>query len=95
MTSALFSFVPKCMSLQSFASPASIRLRPGVVYPSFFHIFVYFMTHKCVGIGQVFKGKLHIHTHTAMLVCLSPGQEDTGISRDELLIDEAVIEVFK
>lgn len=30
-----------------------------------------------------------------MLVCLSPGQGDTGISRDELLIEEAVIEVFK
>lgn len=29
------------------------------------------------------------------LACLSHGQEDAGISRDELLIDEAVIEVFK
>lgn len=29
------------------------------------------------------------------LACLSPGQEDTGINRDEPLIDEAVIEVFK
>lgn len=26
---------------------------------------------------------------------LNPGSEDTGISRDELLIEEAVIEVFK
>lgn len=30
-----------------------------------------------------------------MLPSISPGQEDTGISRDELLIEEAVIEVFK
>lgn len=30
-----------------------------------------------------------------MLVSISPGQGDTGISRDEPLIEEAVIEVFK
>lgn len=30
-----------------------------------------------------------------MLVSISPGQGDTGISRDELQIEEAVIEVFK
>jgi len=30
-----------------------------------------------------------------LLVSISPGQGDTGISRDELQIEEAVIEVFK
>lgn len=30
-----------------------------------------------------------------MLVSISPGQGDTGISRDEPQIEEAVIEVFK
>lgn len=30
-----------------------------------------------------------------MLVRISPGQGDTGISRDEPQIEEAVIEVFK
>lgn len=49
------------------------------------------------GLGQLWKAKSSVYVCVClcMLVCLSPGQGDTGISRDELLIEEAVIEVFK
>lgn len=72
-------------------SLSSIWFEARCSLPKPFHIFVYFTTHKCEGKAA------HecISTHTVMRVCLSPGQEDTGISRDELLIDEAVIEVCK
>lgn len=41
------------------------------------------------------KLSMHVCFPPWTLACLSSGQEDTGISRDELQIDEAVIEVFK
>lgn len=60
--------------------------------------------HKCTcvlqriseRVGSAVEGKvICVCVCVCMPVCLSPGQGDTGISRDELLIEEAVIEVFK
>lgn len=54
------------------------------------------------GLGSAVEGKaicVYVCISTCVSLCMlesiSPGQGDTGISRDEPQIEEAVIEVFK
>lgn len=57
----------------------------------------------CAAVGQLWKEKhsvclcvcARMFASLCMPMSISPGQGDTGISRDEPQIEEAVIEVFK